>query len=284
MFAAGATRRGILWMALAAACFAITFGFIRALSETLHTFEIVLLRNLLGMLFLLPWLFRAGIAALRTSRWKGYTLRAVTGYAAMACWFYALSAMPLGEASALQFTMPLWAILLAVLFLREKVNADRWIATIAGFAGALVVIRPGLIETSLAALAALAAAALYSGNNIITKTLTRSDDPVAVTFHSFLFSLPFALPPAMMVWNGPGWAEAPLIAGFGLATIGAHISLTRALSLADASVVGPVDYLRLPVVVAIGFLFFGEFPDVWTWVGAAIIVASTWYLTIRESR
>jgi drug/metabolite transporter (DMT)-like permease len=273
-----------MWMAAAATCFAITFGFIRALSETLHTFEIVLLRNLLGMLFLLPWLARAGLGALKTTRWKGYSLRAVTGYAAMACWFYALSAMPLGEASALQFTMPLWAIILAVLFLRERANAARWIATIVGFAGVLVVIRPGIIDTSLAALAALAAAALYSGNNIITKTLTRSDDPTAVTFHSFLFSLPFALPPALMVRNGPGWAEAPLILGFGLSTIGAHITLTRALSIADASVVGPVDYLRLPVVVAIGFVFFDEFPDLWTWVGAAIIVASTWYLTVRETR
>ena len=153
-----------------------------------------------------------------------------------------------------------------------------------GFAGALVIVRPGLIDTGLASIAALTAAAFYSGGNILIKTLSTTDDTMAIAFHGFLFSLPLAIPFAILFWTPINWSAVPAIIGFGLATAAAQISLARALSMADASAVAPADYLRLPAVAILAFLFFDEVPDIWTGAGALIIVASTWYLTVSESR
>jgi len=279
-----ASLRGILWMVASTVCFALTFGLIRYLSVKFHVFEVVLFRALLAIVFMLPWLWRSGVGVLRVHGWVRYIARAVLGYAAMVAWYYALTVMPLADASALQFTMPLWAMVLAVLVLREHAGVHRWSATLAGFAGALIIIRPGFADTGAVALLALGAAALYAVCNIITKTLTSGTTPVAVTFNGFLFGLPLALGPAVYTWTAPGWADVPWLIAFGLVTVGAHVALTRALAVADASVVGPVDYLRLPCVAAIGFVFFSEVPDLWTWAGATVIVASTWYLTVSERR
>ena len=273
-----------MWMAVAAIFFGVTFALIRELSEIMHTFQIVLVRSVFGMLVMMPWLISAGMSVLWTQRWRRYSIRAVIGYLAMVCWFYALSVMPLADATALQFTMPLWAVIFGVLWLGEKAKSNRWAVTVVGFIGAVVIIRPGYIDSSLASAAALAGAALYSAANIIIKTLSTTDNTTAIAFHGFSFSLPLAVPLAIWAWQPIGWSNLPLIIAFALATVGAHISLTRALSLADASVVGPVDYLRLPVVAILGFIFFDEIPDLWTGAGAAVIVASTWYLTRSEAR
>lgn len=271
-------------MVVAAICFAVTFVLIRILSDTLHTFQIVLFRAIIAILLLLPWLMRAGLGALSTNRWGMYGMRAIVAYVAMVCWFYALGRMVLADASALQFTMPLWAVILAVLFLGERAGVSRWIATLVGFAGALVIIRPGLIDTNLAALAALVSAALYSGGNIFIKALSRTEDTTAIAFLGFVCSLPLAIPLAIIFWQPTSWSDAPIIVAFGLATVGAQVSLARAMSMADASLLGPVDYVRLPVVAGLGFVLFGEVPDLWAFIGALIIVGSTWYLTAGEAR
>lgn len=271
-------------MATAALCFAISFVLIRVLSDSLHTFQIVLFRAIIAIVLLLPWLLRAGPRALATTKWGMYGMRAIVAYVAMVCWFYALGRMVLADASALQFTMPLWAVILAVLFLGERAGLSRWVATLVGFAGALVIIRPGMIETNLAAIAALVSAALYSVGNIFIKALSRTENATAIAFLGFVYSLPLAVPLAVYFWQPTSWSDVPIIIAFGLATVGAQVSLARAMSLADASLLGPVDYLRLPVVAAFGFVFFDETPDLWTGAGAVIIVASTWYLTASEAR
>ena len=271
-------------MAAAAVFLAGTFALIRQLSETMHTFQIVLLRSLFAILVMMPWLCKVGLGKLRTRRWARYSVRAVIAYIAMACWFYALSKMALADATALQFTMPLWAVLFGVFLLREQARANRWIVTAVGFLGALVIIRPGLIEVELASLAALTAAAFYSGGNILIKTLSTTEDSTAIAFLGFVFSLPLAIPLAVLVWTPIAWSDLPAIIAFGLLTAGAQIALARALAQADASVVAPVDYLRLPVVALQGYIFFDELPDLWAGLGALIIIASTWYLTASEAK
>ena len=271
-------------MATAAVLLAITFVLIRELSQSMHTFQIVLIRSVFAILVMLPWLQKVGVKKLRTTRWRRYSVRAVVAYIAMVCWFYALSELPLADATALQFTMPLWAVLFGVFWLGEKAGSNRWLVTLIGFAGALVIVRPGLIDTGIASVAALTAAAFYSGGNILIKTLSTTDDSMVIAFLGFLFSLPLAIPLAFLFWTPIDWSAVPAIIAFGLATAAAQISLARALSMADASAVAPADYLRLPAVAILGFIFFNEVPDIWTGVGALIIIASTWYLTVSESR
>lgn len=278
-----AAVRGILWMMMSALCFAATVGIIRQLSATFSIFEIVLFRQALGAILMLPWLARAGIGALRTQRYIAYSFRTLGSYGGMLAWYMAITMMPLADASALHFTLPLFAIILAVVFLKEAAGVHRWVATCVGFVGALVVIRPGFAEVNPAAFLVLCSATLYAATNITTKALAGTESTSANVFYGFLLTVPIAVIPAAMAWTTPTLTEAPLILGFGVCSLGAQWFLTRAYRVADASVLTAVDFLKLPFVAAIGFYLFSEIPDAWTWAGAAIIFSATYYVARREA-
>ena len=276
--------RGALWMAAAAFLFALVYVTIRRLAETLSIFELVFLRALLGLIFMAPWLMRAGVVALRTTRGGLYGLRVLFAYSGMVCWFYGLANMPLADATSLMFTMPLFAVLLAALALGERVGIHRWGATVVGFAGALVIVRPGIIEVGLATVAVLYTAVAYGAGNIVTKALTRTDSSNAVVFYHFVLMTLVSAVPAALVWRTPTLAELPWILGFGVLSALAQQCVTRSYAAAPASVVTPFNYLKLPFVAAVAFLWIGETPDPWTWLGAAVIFASTWFTAHREAR
>ena len=276
--------RGGLWMTGACVCFASMNAIIRHLSAELPPFEIVFFRNLMGLAFMLPWLIRAGPAALRTANQKLYVGRALIGLASMLLWFSALALMPLAEATALSFTAPLFATICAVVVLGETVRLRRWTATIVGFAGAMIVLRPGFQAIGLPELLVLASAATAGLSAITVKQLTRSEPPNAIVTYMTLYIMPPSLVFALFVWVTPPWATIPWLVVLGLfATLG-HQAMTRAFVATDTSLVMSFDFARLPFVAIIAWFAFGETPDIWTWVGAAVIVAATVYIAHRESR
>ena len=187
--------RGILWMVLAALSFAISIGLVRHLSASLTAFEIVFYRQFFGALWLLPWFVRAGPGALRTKRFALYCCRTTAAYTGMLAWYYAITLMLLADASALQFTLPLFCLVFAVLYLKENADPARWVATAVGFAGALVIIRPGFAEVNLGALLALVSAALYAFASIATKALSRTEQTEPMVFYNFILHLPIAVVP-----------------------------------------------------------------------------------------
>ncbi len=279
-----APLHGMAWMVASCLGFALLTVLIRHVSADLHPFEIVFFRNFFGLLAMLPWVWRVGISGLRTRRLGAYGVRAVTGLIAMLCWFTAISLMPLAEATALSFTAPLFATLGAALFLGETVRLRRWTATIAGFAGAMIILRPGIEAISPAALLALAASAFMAVSVLTIKSLSRTESPNAIVLYMGLMITPLSLPPALMVWTMPaletwGW----LAALGGLATLG-HLALVRAFAAAEVSAVLPLDFSRLIFIALLAFVFFGERPDAWTWTGAAVIFAAVLYTAHRESR
>lgn len=275
--------RGALLMSVAAAAFAGMNAIIRALNFELHPFQTAFLRVIAGLAFMLPWLARAGLSALATASHKLYLSRALIGYASMLCWFTALALMPVAEATALSFTSPLFATVAAALLLGEVVRLRRWTATIVGFLGAMVVIRPGFAAFEWAHVLVLASAALGGWNAITVKQLTRTDEPSVIVLYMTIYLTPMALIPALFVWQWPSWHALGLVALLGLcATIG-HQTFTRALAACDASYVLPFDFVRLPMVALIAFFAFGEVPDHWTWIGGGIIVAATVYIARREA-
>ena len=275
--------RGALWMSAASFFFALIYVVIRRLTETVPIMELVLFRALLGMAFMAPWLMRSGLGALRTARWGMYIWRTVVSYSGMLCWFYALSNMPLADATSLMFTLPLFAVLLAAMFLGERVGVDRWMATAIGFAGALIIIRPGFVEVGVAAGAALYTALSYAGGSAMTKSLVRTESSNAVVFYTFALLGVVAVGPAIATWTTPAWDDVSWIILFGVLSAVATQCVTRSFAAAPASVVVPFQFLKLPFVAAIALLWFAEEPDPWTWLGALVIFASSYAIVRREA-
>jgi drug/metabolite transporter (DMT)-like permease len=201
----------------------------------------------------------------------------------MLLWFTALAMMPLAEATALSFTSPLFATIFAVILLHEVVRARRWTATVIGFIGAMIILRPGMSSLDLAHWLVLGSSALAGINAILIKQLTRTENANAIVTYMTLYIIPMSLVPALFVWTMPPPQTWLLIALLGfVATLG-HQAMTRAFAATDTSVVMSFDYARLPFVAIIAWFAFGELPDLWTWVGAAVIVAASTYIAHREA-
>ena len=276
--------RAILF-ALAAMAFFSTMGvFIRLAGEHVHVLETVFLRNLLALPFMAPWLLRQGPTVLRTRRIGLLAARSGVNIVGTVAGFTAITLIPLAEATALSFTTPLFAALGAALLLGETVGWRRAAALAAGFAGVLLVLRPGAEAVTAGALLALAGALCIAGTILVVKKLTETERPETIVVYMALLQAPLALVPALFVWEWPsaeGWLWLFCLAGAGTA---GHLCYTRALAAAEVSRVQPFDFVRLPLMAAFGFVLFGEEPTVWTWLGGAVICASTAYIAHREAR
>lgn len=284
MTLAPAPLRGAAWMLLAAAAFAAMTALVRIMGERLHPFEIAFWRNFYGLVFMLPWVARTGWGALRTRRIGGYTLRAVCGLTAMLLWFWAITLMPLGEAVALSFTAPLFASVAAVALLGERMGLRRTLALLAGFAGALIILRPGIVAVSEPALLVLASSVFIAFSVTMVKTLSRSENPAAIVTWMGVFMTPMSLIAAAFFWRGPTWGDTALLVVMGgFATVG-QVAMTRAYAATEATIVLPFDYARLPFAAVIAYFAFAEVPDAWTWIGAAVIAGATIYIARREAR
>lgn len=271
-------------MTVAAFFFSIMNYLVRIAGQEINPIEVAFFRNLFALLFMLPWLLRVGRSGLATKRLGTHVWRALFGMGAMFCWFYTVTLMPLAEAVSLNFTVPLFATAGAALVLGEVVRARRWTATAVGFLGVLVILRPGFTEVTWVTGLPILAAAFMACATLFVKSLSETESPNTIVLYMNLLLTPLSLLPAIFVWQWPSMMTLLLLAVLGFLAAAAHIALTRAYAVADASAVLPLDYLRLPFVAAIAFLAFGEVPDLWTWVGAGIIAASTLYIAHREMR
>ncbi len=269
--------QGALWMSAGALSFAVMINLVRHLTDHFDPLQVVFFRNLFGLLAVTPWLYRQGIAALRTERFDLHLYRALMGIVAMVLWFFTLSLMPLAEATALSFTAPIFTSILAVFFLKELMQRHRWIAIGLGFLGALIIIRPGLAAINPVALIAIATAIVWGSSTVLVKHMSKSETTSAIVIYLPLLLTPLSLVPAVLVWTWPTpelWLMAVL---FGLVGTTGHFCLTRALTLSEATSVMPFDYLRLPFVAIIAYAVFGEVADLWVWLGGGLIAGSALY-------
>lgn len=263
--------------------FGMMSTFIRLASAQLHAFEIVFFRNFLAVLIMLPWVMRHGLGSMRTNRFGLLSLRAVLNVSAMLAGFTALTLIPLAEATALSFTAPLFATVGAALILGETVRARRIAAVLIGFAGTMIVLRPGVEAITPGALLAILNAFLLAMTLLVVKVLTRTERPESVVIYMVLLQTPMALVPALFVWQWPEpltWLWLFALAGAGTA---GHILFTRAMAIAEVTQVQPFEFIRLPLIAVIAYLLFDEVPTVWTWLGGAVIFAATAYITHREA-
>lgn len=281
--------RGALWMLLAGAVFTAQGALVKLLGMRLDSFQIAFFRCAIGVLTIAPfivgpYLTQGATALFMTGRPWMHLARALVGVGGLFCGFYAVTHMPLADATAISFTKPLFMIVLAVLFLGEQVRWRRWTATAVGFAGVLIIMRPGTQSFQPAALVALLGSFLVADVIVLVKKLSATERNVTILFYFAVITAIVAAVPALFVWQTPTRYELGLLVLVGIAaTLGQACSL-RAYRAGEATAVVPFDYARLVFAAAYGYLFFAEVPDMWTWIGAAVLVASTLYIALRDIR
>ena len=275
--------RGALWMVGALVSFSIMAVSVRELLHSMGSFEILFIRSFMSLAFLLLLLPRHGLAALRTRHFGLHLLRNVFHFGGQYAWVYAISLLPLATVFAIEFTMPVWAALLAMLFLGERLNQGRIVMLALGIVGVCVMLRPGVAVIQPAALVMLLGAFAYASTMIATKRLSGQDSAFAILFYMAVIQLPLGLVPALPQWAWPGMRDLPWVIALGVVGLTAHYCMTRAFRIADAMVVVPIDFLRLPLIAVVGMLFYGESPDLSILLGAAVIFAGTFYSIRRES-
>jgi drug/metabolite transporter (DMT)-like permease len=274
--------RGIALMFVSTFFFAAMHGSIRYMSATIHPFEIALFRNVFALVVVLPWVWRYGIAPLRTQRIGLHALCAVLNIMAMLSFFYALSITPLSEVTALGFTAPIFATVLAALLLGEVVRARRWTAIAIGFLGTMIILRPGFEAIGLGQLLVLFSSMIWACALLVIKTLGRTDSSATIISYMALLMIPLSLLPALFVWRWPDPLAWGWLIGIGVLGGIGQFCMTEALRQADTAVVMPFDFFKLVWVTAIAWLAFAEHLDLFTWIGGAVIFSSTLYIAYRE--
>jgi drug/metabolite transporter (DMT)-like permease len=257
----------------------------REAAAELDTFEIMTYRSFIGVAIVcvLAW-WRGQLATIQATRWRLHGLRNVSHFTGQNLWLYAVATIPLAQVFAFEFTTPLWVALLAPLLLGERFTRLRVATTLLGFVGILLVARPGLTPWSVGMMAAMISAVGFAGSAIFTKQLTQHESVVSILFWlcvlQALFGLVCAGYDGRMTW--PSAAMWPWVVLVSVAGLAAHFCLTQALSLAAATVVMPLDFMRLPLIAGIGALAYGEALDSWIFVGAVVIFSAN-YINVRAS-
>ncbi len=278
------TLRGVLWMGGAVLSFSAMAIAARQLLAHMGAFEILFVRSVVMLAIVLVIVAQAKDAVTATRRLPLHALRNLVHFGGQYCWVFAIGALPLATVFAIEFTMPVWTAILAALLLGERLTRPRVVMLVLGLTGVLIILRPGLAIVDAASLIALAAAFLYAGNMIATKRLVSTDSPLAVLFWMSVLQTPLALLTALPQWVVPRVVDFPWMLLIGAGSYTAHYCMTRAFKLADATVVVPIDFVRLPLIAVVGAAFYGEPFDPLILVGAVVIFAGTYYSLSREGR
>jgi drug/metabolite transporter (DMT)-like permease len=277
-----AALRGALWMGGAVLSFSAMAIAVRQLLAHMGPFEVLFMRSIVMLAIVLALVPRAGVALLGTRRFGLHFLRNLVHFGGQYAWVFAIGALPLATVFAIEFTMPMWTAVLASLFLKERISFPRLVMLTLGLAGVLVILRPGLGFVHPASFVMLAGALAYAATLICTKQLSVTDAPLAVLFWMSVIQMPLALATSLPQWVAPTLVDLPWIVAIGLGSYTAHYCMTRAVKIADASVVVGIDFIRLPLIALVGAIAYGEALDAMVFVGAAIIFAGTYYSLSRE--
>ena len=275
--------RGAIFVVMGTFFFVLTDIVVKYAGQRIHPAQMSLFRYGVGFVLLMPLFIRTG-ALLKTKRLKLHFFRAIIASCGQAGMFYAVIHLQLADATAMTFTRPLFLTVLAIFVLKEIVGLHRWGATLVGFAGVIVMMRPFGGEVDVAWGVALFTAFLFASGLIIIRVLGRNEPPGTILFWYHIFGFLIFAGPAAYFWVDPTrqeWIQLFLIATF--TAIGMNF-FVRGFSVGESSLMGTMEYIRLVFAALAGFLIFTEVPDLWTWVGAAIIVSATLYITRQEVR
>jgi drug/metabolite transporter (DMT)-like permease len=256
----------------------------RELTADYTTYQILFFRSVVGVLLIGFLVARSGWGQLRTQNIRSHLVRNIAHFAGQYGWFYGLAFISLAQVIAIEFTTPVWTALLACLLLGEKLTLPRLVALCFGVAGLLLILRPGMGVIQPATLAVLAGALMYALSYIQTKSLTKTDSALCILFYMTVMQLPFGLVPSLIDWKTPALVSVPWILLVGVTAMAAHYCMARAFMLADASVVVPMDFLRLPLIAVVGYFVYQESIDLFVLVGAVVMLCGNLINLAAERR
>ncbi|MAF50054.1 MAG: DMT family transporter [Rhodospirillales bacterium] len=276
--------RAILIMILSGGILSVNDAFIKALQlDGMHVFEVVFFRNLFALISLLPLYARLGARQLLTGRLGLHIVRNILQAVSMTLFFWSLAFLALAEAATLSFTSPIYTSIGAIIFLAEPSLRVRWIAIAIGLAGMLIFIRPGFAEINIGVWMVTGAAITGAAVKLMTKSLTRTEAPTTIVVYMSLILAIVTLVPALLVWTWPEPSQWTQLVGIGVLGAIAHVLATEAYRLGEVTALEPVIFTRVIVSAAIGYVAFGEFPGLWSWAGAAVIIAGAALLMRAEA-
>lgn len=276
--------KGAIWVTIGTLAFALTDAVVKILGATIHPIEMGLFRYAVGLVVLAPLFLRLGWKGLKTHRPGLHAFRVVIASIGQIGAFYAVVHLLLADATAIMFSRPLFVCVLAVMMLGEHVGRRRWVATAIGFAGVLVMLRPGASALEPAAIVAVVNSFLFALGLIIVRRLASTEPPLRILFYYHVGALILFIGPTAAVWTTPTAEEWAMLIVIGLLTTAAVTCFVRGFSIGESSVVGPMEYTRLVYAAAIGYILFAEEPDIYTAIGAAIIVGSAIFIARSEAR
>jgi len=265
--------KAALWMAGWLSLMLIVAVAGRETTRELNVFQIMEVRSLLGFCMLYPLVhLSGGLAAMKTARPLAHVGRNLVHYIAQLGWFFALTLIPLGQVVSIEFTMPIWTAILAAAFLGERLTSWKIMATLLGLVGVAVIVRPGTSEVNPGQMIALAAAVGFGISITMIKSLTRTESTVAIIFWMLVIQSAAGVAPALYFWQWPSayvWSWVVVIAFSGTFS---HFCMARAMLYADATIVVPMDFLRVPLSATAGWLLYAERLDAYTVLGAVLIL------------
>ncbi len=260
-----------LWMTGTLASFmAMAIGG-RQLSEDLSTFQILFFRSCVGLLIVGFLLWRSSWRQIFSQQFKVHALRNIAHFGGQFGWFYGIAFIPLAEVFALEFTVPVWTAVLATVLLAEQITPARITAIACGLLGVFIILRPGLAVVNPASLAVLGGAMGYALSHTLTRRLALVDPPLTILFYMTLVQLPLGFAASAFDWHPPSAVMLPWIMVVGGSALSGHYCMARALALADAIFVVPLDFLRLPLIAGVGALIYHEPLDWLVLAGGAVM-------------
>ena len=276
--------KAVFWMALSIASFLGMTVAGRETTDVLNVFEVLELRSVIGLLILMPLvLMGGGFSAMRTPRPWMHLGRNLVHYTGQAAWLYALTLIPLAVLVSIEFTTPIWTAMLAVTFLGERLSRARIASIILGLVGVAVIVRPGIDSVSLGEFVVLGAAVCFGLSIVMVKSMTRTESVVRIIFWMLVIQSLLGLIPAIYDWRNPPLELWPWILVIGFTGMSSHFCMARALSYADATLISPMDFLRVPATALLGWVLYSEQIDILTAAGAALILTGN-LLNIQRRR
>jgi drug/metabolite transporter (DMT)-like permease len=266
--------KAAFWMACSLGCMILMTWAGRETTRELDVFQVMEIRSLIGLVLLYPLVRRlGGLRAMATLRPLQHIGRNVAHYTGQFSWLVALTMIPLAQLIAIEFTMPIWTALLAVTFLGERMTPAKIVAIVLGMIGVAVIVRPGAGSFQVGQLIVLGAAVAFAISFAMTKSLTRTESVVAIIFWMLVIQSAIGLVPALLVWRTPSISLWPWLVVISFGGSYAHYCMARALVHADATVVTPMDFMRVPATAALGYFAYAEKVDLFTVLGTVLILA-----------
>ena len=273
-------RKAIIWQILSTLSFALMAVAIKSVGQKINSFEIVFFRCLIGLVILTPFLLRLRLREIKTKYFPKHIVRALFGFFAMVCGYYAISKIPLAQATTIAFSKTLFLIPLALIILRERINLKAWMATFLGFLGVVIVMQPNQIEFNPDTLVALVGALMVAGSIISIRILTSEQ----ILFYYSLISTLFAAVPCFLYWQTPTVTEFYSIILVTIFALCGQFFNICSFRIAETTAMAPFSYLRLVFAIILGFVLFEEIPSLHTIIGAAIIIGTTLYLITNQKK